>query len=245
MASASTLEALALLPNVTTAAELGRAKREPLPIDLPLAALLPDGGLPRGAVIEVAAPDGLGRATSLVLAACVAAQREGRLCRGQSAWCAFVDPDRTLYAPAVRAAGIDLHRLLVVRPLRSQAARVALQLAQSGVFSVIVIDVSGVPGAHVSGILAPSAEPLLPWSKLARRLSLAVETTESSVILLTDANAPRAAVLPVALRVELEREQGELVSVRIAKDKHGRVGGPRRIAWTRPCAESSSRTGSG
>jgi recombination protein RecA len=243
MADASALKALVDLPHVTTAAEMRRAQREPLVLDLPLASLLPDGGLPRGAVVELAAPDGLGRATSLALAACVAAQREGRRSRGESAWCAFVDPDRTLYAPAVRAAGIDLHRLLVVRPLRSQAARVAVQLAQSGVFSVIVIDVSGVPGAHASGSLAPSSEPLTPWSKVTRRLSLAVETSATSVILLTDADAPRSVVLPVALRVELEREQGELISVRIAKEKHGRVGGPRRIAWTRPEEEPSSRTG--
>ena len=64
--------------------------------------LLPDGGLPRG-VVELAAPRALGGSTSVALAAV----RSGQA-RARSAWCAWIDPEGTLHAPGVVAAGVDL-----------------------------------------------------------------------------------------------------------------------------------------
>src|SRR5262245_55513117 len=77
-----------------------------------LDAALPDGGLPMG-VTELTAPRALGGATLVALAVMRAAHA-----RKPDAWCAWVDPERTLFAPGVARAGVDLKRLLVVRPER-------------------------------------------------------------------------------------------------------------------------------
>jgi recombination protein RecA len=208
--------------------------------------VLPDGGLPRGAVVEVASPRALGRATTIALRACAAAQAEGRLRAGVTStpreaggerakhpwvggvWCAFVDPWSTLHAPAVVARGVDATRLLVVRPPLGALARVVVRLAESRVFSVIVVDTAGVPGAASSGAL-----DLGRWSTVVRRVALAVERTDTTVILLTDATVRRAMPLPVALRLEVEPKGPGLVSVRVAKERHGRLTGTQLVELER------------
>jgi recombination protein RecA len=212
-----------------------------LPLGLPsIDAVLPDGGLPRGAVVELCAPHGLARATTLALAACASAQAEARI-RGaadtEGAWCAWLDCDGSLFAPAVMRAGVDATRLLVVRPPQGAEAtvlaRVAVRVAQSGAFSVVVVDTSGVPGA------ARTPERLDRWATTVRRLALAVERSPTTVLLITDARAHRTMSLPVAMRLELTTSsKGPLRStasgeggppqlqLRVAKDRHGRVAGP-------------------
>ena len=44
----------------------------------------------------------------------LAAVRAGQA-RGRGAWCAWVDPEGTLHAPGVVAAGVELARMLVDR----------------------------------------------------------------------------------------------------------------------------------
>jgi len=221
-----------------------RAKALPLRIGAAnLSEVLPDGGLPRGAVVELASARALGRATSLALAACSAAQAEARLRSGDpctvGAWCAFVDPWSTLHAPSVVRAGVDTSRLLVVRPPIEALARVALRIAQSRAFGMIVIDTAGVPGAELSLEGAVASVRLDRWVNIVRRLALAIERTDTSVVLITDAGSPRAMPLPVAMRLELERELPSDASeaagegrwfVRVAKERHGRVGMPIAIA---------------
>lgn len=188
--------------------------------------VLPDGGLPRGAVVEIASPRALGRSTSLCLAACAAAQAEARLRSGDpatvGAWCAFLDPWCTLHAPAVEERGVDPSRLLVVRPELDALARTAVRVAQSRAFALITIDLAGVPGAgsHVGA----SSVRLERWVNVVRRLALALEHTDTSVLLSTDSLASRPLPLPVAMRLEVERELGGAWSVRVAKERHGRVG---------------------
>ena len=194
--------------------------------------VLPDGGLPRGAVVELAAPYGLARATSIALAACAAAQEEARLRGGEGttgAWCAWLEPasedsaDKTsLFAPAVVRAGVDLERLLVIRPSIEALARVAARTAQSRVFSVIVVDLAGVPGRR------PEVR-LDRWVNPVRRLAMAVEGLETTVILLTDALTPRALPLPVALRLEVERPAVDRLRLTVAKDRRGRVAPARPV----------------
>src|SRR5260221_13944921 len=97
---------------VAPAEELASFSRESRPLALSwpeLDAVLPDGGLPRG-VVELAAPRALGGSTSVALAAVRAGQA-----RGAKTWCAWLDPEATLHAPGVVAAGVDLVRMLVVR----------------------------------------------------------------------------------------------------------------------------------
>ncbi|MDF3066934.1 MAG: recA [Polyangiaceae bacterium] len=91
-----------------------------------LDALLPDGGLLRGSVVELSAAGEGALGTSLCLAACAQAQAEARARGAHTPWCAFVDPSGTLYGPGVAAAGVELERLLVVRPSLTALSRVAL-----------------------------------------------------------------------------------------------------------------------
>ncbi|HEX8791757.1 MAG TPA: recombinase A [Polyangiaceae bacterium] len=199
----------------------------PLPLDWPeLAAALPDGGLPRG-VVELAAARSLGGATSLALAAVRAGQQ-----KSEHAWCAWIDPEDTLHAPGVVAAGVDLGRLLVVRPPRALLGKVAVKLVGSGAFEVVAVDVDAVPGARAPAGRV-TARRGKGWSPelLVRKLSLAAEPTGSTVLLLTDASLPRAAQWPVALRLELSRPDACSFAVRVAKDRRGRVGPSKTVPF--------------
>lgn len=81
----------------------------------PLDQTLPDGGLPIGAVTEIlcGAP-GLG-ATSLALRTAHRAAADGRTV-------VVVDPEGDFYPPAAIPCGMDLDRLLVIRPRRAPDA---------------------------------------------------------------------------------------------------------------------------
>jgi hypothetical protein len=183
-----------------------------------LDAVLPDGGLPRG-VIELTAPRGLGGATSVALAAVRAGQQ-----RSQSAWCAWIDPEGTLHAPGVVAAGVELARMLVVRPPRALLGKVGVKVVGAGAFEVVVVDVDAFGGAGVGAAASGAARKGWAPELLVRKLALAAEPSGATVILLTDANRPRAATWPVAMRLELSRPAPEAISVKVAKDRRGRVG---------------------
>jgi recombination protein RecA len=205
---------------------LALPEEAPAPLSLAwpgLGDVLPDGGMPRG-VVELSAPRALGGSTSVALAAARAGQA-----RGPSAWCAWLDPEATLYAPGVVASGVDLARMLVVRPPRSQLGRVALKLVGSGAFEVVVIDFDPVPGARAesTGEAPPRTPPRIrAWAPevLVRKLALAAEPGGTTVLLLTDSSRPRAAPWPVALRLDLTRPSRSQLTVRIGKDRRGRVG---------------------
>jgi recombination protein RecA len=187
---------------------------------------LPEAGLPRGAVVELAAPRGLARSVSLALSLCVSAQNEARAKGGaaaEGAWCAFIDPAGTLFAPAIVRAGVDPSRLLVVRPQPDDLARVALRVTSSRVFSVVVVDLVGAPGTLLR-------QRLDRWVNAVRKLALAVEGSETTVLLLTDREAPRAMPLPVAMRLEVDRLGDEKMVFRVAKDRRGQVTGVRSVA---------------
>jgi recombination protein RecA len=197
----------------------------PLPVDWPeLSSALPDGGLPRG-VVELAAARSLGGATSLALAAVRAGQQ-----KSEQAWCAWIDPEDTLHAPGVVAAGVDLSRLLVVRPPRALLGKVAVKLVTSGAFEVVAVDVDAVPGARAPASKARGGKGWAP-ELLVRKLALAAEPTGATVLLLTDASLPRAAQWPVALRLELSRPDAHSVAVRVAKDRRGRVGPTKTVPF--------------
>src|SRR5262245_681183 len=80
-----------------------------------LNSVLPDGGLLRGGVVELALGEGV-PGTSLVLAACQDVQAHAERVGSPIPWCAFLDPSQTLNAAGVQEAGVRLDRLLVVRP---------------------------------------------------------------------------------------------------------------------------------
>ena len=209
-----------------------QGEREPLPMSPPLSEILPQGGFPRGGVVELSSPANLGHGVSVALAACAASQEESMRAGRDKAWCAFLDPDHTLFAPAVQERGVSLDRLLVLRPPRHLLSRVAVQVAAARIFSVIVIDVSSVPGA--SSREQHRFESMEAWSKVVRRLALTLEKTPTTLFLLTRTEAHRPLSLPVAMRLELENLDPHRLVVRIAKEKFGRITSPRQIAWTRP-----------
>src|SRR5262245_49389791 len=101
MSLATVLESASLartIPGVT----VGRSHVAPgrvLPLRFgQLDEVLPDAGLPRGAVVEIAAPYGLALATSIGLAACASAQSEAKLRGGKDtagAWCAWIEASAT------------------------------------------------------------------------------------------------------------------------------------------------------
>ncbi|HEU5076451.1 MAG TPA: recombinase A [Polyangiaceae bacterium] len=203
---------------------------------------LPGGGLLTGALVEFAVAGAASLATTLGLAACRSAQRAAEQLGGTVPWCAFIDPSRSLYAPGVAHAGVRLDRLLVVRPpitsglsgggLSNRAVsggglsnsaetlgRVALRVVESQCFAVIVIDTVGVPGAELN-------VPLGSWPRIVRRLALALQETQSTVLLITDSTARRPLPLPVAQRIELQRSQAHKLILQVAKDRQGRVSAP-------------------
>jgi hypothetical protein len=200
-----------------------------------LDAVLPDGGLPRG-VVEFAAPRALGGSTSVALAAVRAGQS-----RGAQAWCAWLDPEATLHAPGVVAAGVDLARMLVVHVPRMELARVAVKVVASGAFEVVVIDFDAVPGAKRTAGEPRGEKTATRTGKAARRgwapevvmrkLALAAEPSGATVIVLTNASEPRAVPWPVALRVELSRPNPRDLVVRVAKDRRGRIGVAKTIPF--------------
>lgn len=219
------------------------ARAKTLPIRLGgIDNVLPEGGLPRGAVVEIAAPRGLARATTVALRACASAQSEARLRGGPGtagAWCAWLDPTGTLFAPGVVGAGVDLERLLVVRSPSDAVARVAVRVAASRAFAVVVVDLAGVPG--MGRLEAPDPSR---WARtVVRRLALATEGSDTTIILLTDSLVPRAMPLPVAMRLELERPEEERLVLRVAKDRRGRVTSPSSVSLRGLTSEPSTRSG--
>ncbi|MCU0691064.1 MAG: recombinase A [Polyangiaceae bacterium] len=222
---------LELLRARSLAAQLVRRPSSVVPAGVPeLDAILPDSGFPRGAVVELTAPGALSQATSVALHACASAQQQAQVRGGEPAWCAWLDPSCSLYAPGVVAHGVTLDRLLLVRPPSAALSRVAVRLVASRVFSVVVIDAVGVPGCEMP-------TPLHRWPNVVRRLAIAAQGGDTSILLLTEQSASRAVGLPVAMRLELAQHNAQQLSVRVAKERRGRIGPPRDVAYVRssPC----------
>jgi recombination protein RecA len=190
--------------------------------------ILPDGGLPRGAVVELSAPHALGGATSLALAAVTAGQG-----RNEDAWCAWIDPEGSLHAPGVVAAGVELSRMLVVRPPRPQLGRVAVKLVASGAFDVIVVDLHPIGDRRTPHENRSGGGLRKEWAPevFVRKLGLAAEPSAATVLLLTDSTQARAVPWPVALRLDLLRPSRRELSVRIAKDRRGRIGLAKTVSF--------------
>jgi hypothetical protein len=184
---------------VCFASTLGRLQAPVRTCDWPdLERVLPDGGLPQGIVEITSAHRAFAGATSVVVAAVRAVHaRDARL------WCAWIDSASTLYAPGLARAGIDLRRLLVVRPEPKHLPRVIVKVASAGAFDVVVVDL-------------PKTAPRV--DRLVRKLALAAEQHGSTIVLLAP---PHVDPWPVALRLEIARtRQG--IDVRVTKDRHGR-----------------------
>lgn len=202
----------------------GRAFPEEPSLSQEWQAKLSRGEFARG-VVELSSEGGIALGTSVALRACLRVQQDARSAFGVVPWCAFVDPTGSLYAPGVYASGVDLGRLLVVRPDEESLVRVTLRLIESKVFPLVVVDLKGLPGEHF--------EPSLnPWVRVVRRISRALEGTCHSVLLLTDKNAKRSLPLPVTERLLLSRLRATELRVTVSKSLSGHPG-QAKIRWAR------------
>ncbi len=157
-------------------------------------ALLPGGGFPRGALSAL-----VGGAASGKTAIALAAVAHGTQERGVAA---FVDGRHELYPPAAAALGVDLERLLVVRPHRDGApadgVRVGLWSAEallaSGAFEVVVIDVALETAAAAIGAA--------PLDRMFRRLRAAAEQGGAAGLWIAGPGSIRC---PAAVRLDCAR----------------------------------------
>ena len=163
---------------------------------------LPGGGFPRGALSELSGGPASGKtAAALSLLA--------RL--GEEDLFAWIDGRGELYPPAAAARGVDLGRLLLVRPpaLPLQLGggdaswRSALWAAEailaSGAFAAAVIDV-------------PLPRILSGADAVSRRLQAAAERGGTVGLWLSPARS--AVRLPAAVRLELSAEHGRIIARR-------------------------------
>jgi hypothetical protein len=155
-----------------------------------------DGGLPAGAITEIAGKESSGR-TSLALAFLARLTGEGRSC-------AWIDADDALDPESAAANGVVLGQLLWVRcrgearqtkskpwPRLEQAVRAADLLLQAGGFAAIVLDLAGTASEHARRI------PLATWF----RFRQAAARTRCSLVVLGQAayaQSSAAAVLECA-----------------------------------------------
>ncbi len=92
-------------------------------------------GIPHGRLTEIVGAASSGK-TTLAYALLAACTRRGDIG-------AYVDPENGLFAPAAEKAGIDLERLIVVRPRHAQSLRRAVDaVVRSGACAVVVLDES-------------------------------------------------------------------------------------------------------
>jgi len=158
------------------------------------------GGLPRGALTEIAGPPSSGR-TGVMLAALAGATLRQEIC-------ALVDASDSFDPASATAAGVDMERLLWIRcsdaPRRKpdtpsaalgrleQVLKVTDLLLQGGGFGMIVLDLG-----DISPLLARRV-PLTSWFRFRR-------TVESSVTVLLLVEQEPCAKTCASLVVQLER----------------------------------------
>jgi cell division inhibitor SulA/protein ImuA len=106
-----------------------------------LDARLPGGGWPTASLIEVLIDEsGLGE-VQLFLPALVACQRAAI---GEAPWLVWIAPPHEPYAPALAQQGIELTRLLVVRPgCAVEALWAAEQALSSGICAAVLLWLQG------------------------------------------------------------------------------------------------------
>jgi protein ImuA len=198
-------------------------------------ALLPDGGFRRGALTELTGGPASGK-TAIALALFAA------LAPGDLA--AYVDGRAELYPPAAAALGVDLARLLVVRPPPRASGEgpvrdpvlVALWAAEallsSGAFAAVAVDV-------------PVARAVRGADAAVRRLQAAAEKGGAVGLWLAGHGATGLRV-PAAFRLELSAEDGRIVGRRRLASADGAWtslspqprGGGVRGSWTPPSREA-------
>jgi recA bacterial DNA recombination protein len=220
MASVATLRVRleSSLPERLSSTLLLRERAAPLTVSTGVAALdALTGGLPRGALSEIAGPASSGR-TGVMLAALAGATRRQEVC-------ALVDANDSFDPASAMAAGVDLERLLWVRcsdmprhkfgatrtglghqksasPANAgfafsgvieQVLKVTDLLLQGGGFGMVVLDLGDIPPESARRV------PLTSWFRFRR----AVEPTATVLLLVEQEPCAKTCA---SLVVQLERE---------------------------------------
>jgi len=160
------------------------------------------GGLARGQLHEIVGPAGAG-GTALLRAALASATRAGENC-------ALIDPGDSFDASP---RGIDLDRLLWVRPRDPVQALRTAEVALEARFALVALDLGDVsvlpPPKQPRGVVQvvrfekkPLSPGASPWARLARRAE------KHGGVLLVLARAPQAGTFAAAT-IELERSRAQ------------------------------------
>lgn len=146
-----------------------------------------EGGLPRGALTEIAGGPGSGKST-LALSIVARAQQDGL----SAAW---IDAER-VFDPAYAAqVGVSLERLPVARPdTAEESLEIARRLAASGGVELLVLDSAAAltPALELEiglGDSGPGLQSRVLASGL-RRLALAAARTETAILVLNQIRGP-------------------------------------------------------
>ncbi len=165
-----------------------------------LDALLPGGGWPVGTLTEILLPqEGIGELRLLMPALARLAQ--------QKRWLAWIAPPYIPYAPALKACGVDLSKVLLVHPKAQSDHWWAIEQALR----------SGTCGAVLAWVHDADPQRL-------RRLQLAAEAGNAWGILFRRDQNERQAT-PASLRLRLEHAP-DGVAVNILKRRGGWPTGP-------------------
>lgn len=225
----------AISRQVTSGAELLRSlnrreSREVLPTSIPAIDALLDGGVARGKVVEIA---GRGARFSIITAALAAATSTGEAA-------VLIDLGDAFDPQAGEAAGIDLRRLLWIRPKTFKQAVTAAEMVTATGFQLVVLD-AGLPPLR-------GRVPDASWVRLARaaeahRAALIVSTpypitgtTSEAMLRAERARATWSIGLLTGIestaRLEKHRRKrsGESVSLRFACAEYLAANGKRRTA---------------
>jgi hypothetical protein len=167
-----------------------------------LDARLPGGGWPTASLVEVLLETtGLGE-IQLFLSALVECQRRTD---GEVPWLVWIAPPHEPYAPALAKYGIELSRLLVVRPASAtEALWAAEQALSSGVCAVVLLWLQGTDDRWL------------------RRLKLAAEAGGALGVLFRP-ERHRFESSPASLRLLMTRGEGE-THLELIKVQGGRPG---------------------
>src|SRR5262245_24004610 len=158
--------------------------------------LLPGGGWPTGAITEIHVErTGIGE-LQLVMPAAARLTRSGR-------WLALIAPPYVPYAPALMEHGVKLSRLMLVRTTSAEDSLWSCEQALR----------SQTCGAALAWLDRIHERDL-------RRLQLAAESGDASLLLFRSARAAPAS--PAALRLHISKSEGRTL-VRILKRRGGEV----------------------
>jgi recombination protein RecA len=191
-----------------------------------LDAALGIGGLPRGRISEILGPATSGKVT-LAAKVLAAAQRE------PTALVAWIDLGRTCDPDYLQRCGIDLDRLLVVRPESgADALAITLYLVESNTLAALVFD--GLAD------LTAADEPVLGGTL--ERLAAVITRGETAALFLVEPQLQYRTLAHLAtVRLEIHRERwitrgrdvrGYECQVRVLKHKMGQAGAAVPIRMT-------------